>query len=107
MLEIFRRSRAMALVMVLLAPGIAGAGVQWLHACPAAAEVSADQPHHGSPAPQPADHANGCECIGSCITAALVARPAATILAVVEPPQPLLVSFTDNHFVASGSPTHL
>lgn len=107
MLSWSRRSRAMALAMVLLAPGITGTGVQWLHACPAEAEVSADHQHHGSPPSQPAGHSNGCECIGSCITAALVARPAATILVVLEPPQSRLVSFTDNGFVPAGIPSHL
>jgi hypothetical protein len=97
----------MALAMVLLAPGIAGTGVQWLHSCPAEAQVAADHPHHGSPQSQPAGHTNGCECIGSCITAALVARPAATILAVLEAVQPRLVTFGDNGFVPAGTPTHL
>ena len=107
MLLWLRRSRAMALAMVLLAPGIAGTGVQWLHACPAEAEVSADHQHHGSPPSQPTGHSNGCECIGSCITAALVSGPAATVLAVLESPQPALVSLSDNGFVPAGTPTHL
>jgi hypothetical protein len=107
MLSWLRRSRAIAFAMVFLAPGIAGTGVQWLHSCPAEAQASADHQHHNSPPSQPAGHSNGCECIGSCITAALVARPAATVLSVLEPPQPLLVSFGDNGFVPAGAPTHL
>jgi hypothetical protein len=97
----------MALAMLLLAPGIAGTGIQWLHACPTQAEISVDHQHHESPPSEPAGHSNGCECIGSCITAALVAGPAATILAVLESPQPRLVTFSDNGFVPAGTPTHL
>jgi len=98
----------MALAMLFLAPGIAGTGIQWLHACPAQAAASADHQHHGSPPSQPAGHTDdGCECIGSCLTAALVARPAATILAVLEPPQPRVQSFSANGFVPVRSPTHL
>jgi hypothetical protein len=107
MLTILRRCRVMALAMLLLAPGIAGMGVQGLHACPAEAETPLDHQHDDSPPSQPAGHSNGCECIGSCITAALVARPAATILVVLEPPQPQLVSFGDTGFVLAGTPTHL
>jgi hypothetical protein len=106
MLTIFRRSRVMALAMLLLAPGIAGTGIQWLHACPTEAPPSADHQHHGSTPPQPAGHTEGCECIGSCLTAALVAPPGATILAELEPPQPRLLSFS-NGFVPVRSPTHL
>jgi hypothetical protein len=107
MLTWLRRSRAMALVMVLLAPGIAGTGVQWLHSCPADAQASADHQHHNSPPSDPAGHSNGCECIGSCLTAALVARPGAAILAVLEPPQPRVPSFSGHGFVPVRSPTHL
>jgi hypothetical protein len=107
MLSWLRRSRAMALAMVLMAPGIAGTGVQWLHSCPAEAEASADHQHHGSPQSEPAGHSNGCECIGSCIMAALVAGPAATVLAVLESPQPPVVSFSHHGFVPAGTPTHL
>jgi hypothetical protein len=97
----------MALAMLLLAPGIAGTGIQWLHACPTEAETSVDHQHHQSPPSQPAGHSNACECIGSCITAALVAGPAATILAVLESPQPRLLTFSDNGFVPAGTSTHL
>ena len=107
MLTIFRRCRVMALAMLFLAPGIAGTAIQWLHACPVQATASADHQHHGSTPSQPAGHTDGCECIGSCLTAALVARPAATILAVLEPPQPRVLSFSDNGFVPVRSPTHL
>jgi hypothetical protein len=108
MLTILRHSRVMALAMLLLAPGIAGTAVQLLHSCPAEAEASVDHQHHGSPPSKPAGHSNGCECIGSCITAALVARPAAAILVASEPPPQLrLVSFADNGFVPAGIPTHL
>jgi membrane protein YqaA with SNARE-associated domain len=55
MMSLLRRSRAMALAMVLLAPGITGSAVQWLHACPAQAAVVADHQHHDQ-APADAGH---------------------------------------------------
>jgi hypothetical protein len=107
MLSWLRRSRAMALAMVLLAPGIAGTGVQWLHSCPADAQASADHQHHNSPASDPAGHSNSCECIGSCLTAALVARPAAAVVSVLEPPRPRVVAFSNSGVVPAGTRTHL
>ena len=97
----------MALALVLMAPGTAGTAVQWLHSCPAETEAPVDHQLHGSPPSQPAGHSNACECIGSCMAAALVAGPAATVLAVLESPQPALVSLSDNGFVPAGTPTHL
>jgi hypothetical protein len=97
----------MALAMLLLAPGIAGTGIQWLHACPTEAAPSAEHGHHGSTPSEPGGHTEGCECIGSCLTAALIAPPGATILAVLEPPQPRILSLSNNGFVPVRSPTHL
>ena len=57
MFTLFRRSRAMALALVLLAPGTA---VQWLHACPAEAAAAADHRQHDSGSSQ-TGHSQGCE----------------------------------------------
>jgi hypothetical protein len=97
----------MALALVLMAPGTAGTAVQWLHSCPTETEASVDHQHHGSTPSQPAGHSNACECIGSCMAAALVAGPAATVLAVLESPQPPVVSFIYHGFVPAGTPTQL
>ncbi len=107
MLSCLRRRRVLALAMVLLAPGIAGIGVQWLHACPSEAQASANHQHHKGPPSQPA-HSDGCECIGSCHAAGLVApaRAAATVAVLAQPPLRVIAS-TGNSFVPVGTPADL
>jgi hypothetical protein len=107
MLTLLRPSRALALAMVLLAPGIAGTAVQWLHACPAAAQASSyDHQHHSSQAPH-STPATGCDCIGSCSVAVVVVTPRATIIeaVVVQPELPAVT--TESGFVPVASPAHL
>jgi hypothetical protein len=106
MMTLLRRSRAMALVMVLLAPGITGSAMQWLHACPAQAQAAADHQHHDSAPSQ--SHSQGCECIGFCHTAGAVApAESLTILvAVVLPDHPTILP-TDLAFVPAGIPSDL
>jgi hypothetical protein len=98
----------MALAMVLLGPGITGTGVQWLHACPSEAQASADHQHHDSTPSQPAGHSDGCECIGSCHAAGLIAsaRAGAILALLAEPPRPVVPS-TGNRFVPLATPTDL
>lgn len=67
-----RRSRLVALLLLLLTPGLGGWAVQALHPCPAAipwAASAADQrdhqDHHQS-APGDTGHEDECRCIGSC-----------------------------------------
>ncbi len=75
MLTLLRRSRTLALAMVLLAPGVAGTAVQWSHSCPAEAQgSSSEHQHHSSQTPQPGP-AQGCDCIGSCSAAAVLVPP--------------------------------
>ena len=107
MLSLLRRSRAMALSMVLLAPGITGSAVQWLHACPAEAQAAADHQHHGSDSSQ-SGHSQGCECIGSCNTAGSIASvtlPTVTA-AIVEPDRQVILP-TDLSFIPAGVPSDL
>ncbi|HJR16284.1 MAG TPA: hypothetical protein VJ808_05475 [Gemmatimonadales bacterium] len=106
MLSLLRRSRAMALAMVLLAPGISGSAVQWLHACPAEAQAAADHREH-SDSSQPG-HAQGCDCIGSCNASAPVApaEPATLLVAVLQP-QRRVPSLAGISFVPSGTPSGL
>ncbi|HET6778082.1 MAG TPA: hypothetical protein VFH26_04290 [Gemmatimonadales bacterium] len=94
MLEILRRSRAMALALVLLAPGFSGTAVQWLHACPAEAEASHADRQHGSSHSDPEGHRQSCECIGSCQSASVVApaKAAVSLAAVVQPKQRVIPS---------------
>jgi hypothetical protein len=77
---LFRRSRLVALLLLLLTPGLGGWAVQVLHPCPAdvpsAATASGTGPeegHHHQGAPGHSGHSAECRCIGSC-QAALVAR---------------------------------
>jgi hypothetical protein len=107
MLTLLRRSKALALAMVLLAPGIAGTAVQWLHACPAEAHASSsDQQHHSSQAPH-STPASGCDCIGSCSVAVAVVTPRAPILeaVLVRPELPDLA--TESSFVPAARPAYL
>lgn len=110
MLTLLRRSRAMALAMVLLAPGVTGSAVQWLHACPAEAQAAAAADHqHHDPAPSDTGHSQGCECIGSsCITAAALApAKSPTILAAVVLPGRAVLLPADLSFVPAGTPSDL
>ncbi len=109
MLSFVRRSRALALSMVMLAPGITGTAVQWLHACPAEAQAAAtpDHQHHDSGPAQP-DHAQGCECIGSCNASSAGTPPSATITAaVVVEPRTRSILPSRQSFVPSGPATDL
>ncbi len=107
MLTLLRRSRALALAMVLLAPGIAGTAVQWSHSCPAEGQgSSSEHQHHDSQAPQPGP-AQGCDCIGSCSAAAVLAPPkATTVVALVVRPERRVVTAQPS-FVPAASPAHL
>jgi hypothetical protein len=107
MMALLRRSRALALALLLLAPGVSGSAVQWLHACPVQAAAVADDQHHGQ-APADAGHSQGCQCIGSCNPAG-AASPAKSITVAVAVIQP------DHHlappsgvsFVPVGTPSDL
>ena len=109
MLTLFRRSRAMTLAMVLLAPGISGTAVQWLHACPAEAraEAAADHQHH-DPAPSQPGHSQGCDCIGSCNTAgAIVPAKSLTIVVAEVLPDCRVILPADLGFAPAGIPSDL
>ncbi len=107
MFTLLHRSRAMALAMVLLAPGVSGNAVQWLHACPVKAAAVADHQHHDQ-TPADADHSQSCQCIGSCNTAGTAshAQPITVASAVIQPDlhvaPPAGVSF-----VPAGTPSDL
>ncbi len=107
MLTLLRRSRGMALAMVLLAPGITGTAVQALHACPAQAEAAGDHQHHGS-VPAQTGHSQSCECIGSCNAAGAVSpAKAVTILAAVVLPDRGATLPTAPAFIPAGVPSDL
>ena len=97
----------MALALLLLAPGISGTAVQWLHACPAQAAAAADHQHHDS-SPSETGHSQGCHCIGSCNTAGVIApvKSLIIVLAVVLPDQHVILP-TDVAFVPADTPSDL
>jgi hypothetical protein len=107
MLNLLRRSRALALSMVLLAPGITGTAAQWLHACPAQAQAARDHQHHESDT-SPPGHSQACECIGTCLTAGVVApaRSLTTLVAVVLPHRGAIAPVGPT-FVPAGVPSDL
>jgi hypothetical protein len=74
MLTALRAQRIVALVLLLLAPGVSGSAIQWLHSCPAESDAAEHQHHEGS-----TSHSGEapCDCIGSCTPAGLVAVPLA------------------------------
>ena len=106
MMSLLRRSRALALALLLLAPGVSGSVVQLVHACPIQAAAVADQHHDQAPADT--GHSQTCQCIGSCNTAgtASVTQPVTVATADIQP---------DNHvapptgasFIPVGTPSDL
>jgi len=108
MLSFLRHCRAMSLVLVLLAPGMSGTAVQWLHACPAQARQVADHQHHDT-APSQSQHSEDCRCIGSCSTTGSVTVPVrAVVLAIadIEPDQHVRIPAPAS-FTPSASPANL
>ncbi len=107
MIGLLRRSRAMALALLLLAPGVSGSVVQWLHACPVQAAAVADHEHHGQ-TPADAGHSQTCQCIGSCNTAgtASVTQPVTVTSADVQPDHHVAPP-TGASFVPVGTPSDL
>ena len=101
-----RRSRAMALALLLLAPGVSGSVVQMVHACPVQAAVS-DHQHHDQ-APADTGHSQTCQCIGSCNTAgtASVAQAVTVATADIQPDNHVAPP-TDASFVPVGTPSDL
>jgi hypothetical protein len=84
---LIRRSKLVALLLLLLTPGLGGWAVQALHPCPAdmpsaAAGAASDQEHeHGHQGgPTHSGHTAECRCIGSCHATPLAqARPAPVV----------------------------
>jgi hypothetical protein len=107
MLALLRRSRLLALALILAAPGVAGTAVQWLHSCPA--QASAASEHHGQSQAPAHGHGQTCHCIGSCHMAGVLPAPGSTAR--------ITISFAESNrrivdlfgisFEPAGAPTHL
>jgi hypothetical protein len=85
-----RRSRLVALLLLLLTPGLGGWAVQVLHPCPAdmpSATATSGTGHEGGHhqgAPGQSGHSAECRCIGSCQAALVVGtRDAPTVEAPI------------------------
>jgi len=97
-----QRGRLIALLLLLLTPGLGGWAVQALHPCPAAAAGH----HHGSghgDGPSLPGHESQCHCIGSChATPAVEPASAPTVAAPI--PTYCLTQHrpAESHFFATG-----
>lgn len=88
MIRLLRRSRLLALSLLLVTPALGGAWLQALHACPvdapwAAGDEGAHAGHHGTQ-----ESAGGCHCVGTCAGVATAALAVASILPPVAEPAP-------------------
>jgi len=87
MIRLLRRTRLLALVLLLATPAVGGAWLQAVHPCPVDAPWLAE--HHG----EHADHQDrgggtGCHCVGSCAGVSGAVVPAAPVLAARAIPAP-------------------
>lgn len=78
MIRLLRRTKAVALALLLMSPGMGGMAVQALHPCPAHTPMADAGMHH--PAGHHHDGAPGseaptCHCISSCATTASPSSP--------------------------------
>lgn len=107
MMTLLRRSRGLALALLLLAPGVSGSVVQLVHACPVQSAAVTDHQHHDQ-APADAGHSQTCQCIGSCNTAgtASVTLPVTVASADVQPDHHVAPP-TGASFVPVGTPSDL
>ena len=107
MLALLRRSRVLALVLLLVAPGVSGTALQWLHACPVNTPAAGD--HHSDPqSPAHSSHGETCQCIGSCHVSALlvVGKPARLSVSYAEGRRPDATP-PGTSFVPAGAPPYL
>jgi hypothetical protein len=108
MLALLRRSRVLALALVLLAPGVSGSAVQWLHACPADAAAAASSHQHHDSGPSDSGHDSTCDCIGACHAAGILspAKPV-TIVAKVGQPNRHVLPPSGASVASIGNPSDL
>ena len=107
MLAVLRQSHILALMLVLLAPGVSGSAVQWLHACPVSSPQGASEHQHGSD-DSGSGHAPSCQCIGACQTAGMLS-PAKPVVVVAAPSQPnhRVILPSNVSFVPTGTASDL
>ena len=88
MIRLLRRSRLLALLLLLAAPAVGGAWLQAVHPCPVDTPWLAA---HDGEHTDHQDHATstGCHCVGSCAGVSVAIVPAAPVLAARAIPTPL------------------
>jgi hypothetical protein len=107
MLALLRRSRFLALALILAAPGVAGTAVQWLHSCPA--QASAASEHHDQSQAPAHGHGQTCHCIGTCHMAGVLPAPGGTAritIGFVESNRGIVTPFGES-FEPAGTPSYL
>ena len=83
MIRLLRRSRLLALVLLLATPALGGAWLQAAHPCPVDAPWAAEHGgDHGGQHGAPADTGT-CHCVGSCAASAGSLLPAAAAVTQV------------------------
>jgi hypothetical protein len=98
MLSLLRRARSVALVLLLVSPGLGGMVVQAFHPCPShVAMQGAGMQHAGGDSHHAPDSGHSyCHCIGSCAATAVQASPAdGRMLAVAAVPARIVVAGAD------------
>ena len=87
MLRFLRRSRLLALALLLATPALGGAWLQAAHPCPVDTPwLSTGHDGHGGHQDQPAS--STCHCVSSCQAAAVAALVAAPVLPLAAEPAP-------------------
>ena len=86
MIRLVRRSRLLALVLLMATPALGGAWLQAAHPCPVDTPWLAGHAEH-------ADHdehaqSTGCHCVGSCAGVSVAVVPAAALLTAPAVPAP-------------------
>lgn len=77
MIGCMRRWRLLALLLLLVTPGVAGTVLDGVHPCPesapwAASAEMAEHGGHGSGGHDAPSHSGECHCLGACVGAAAV-----------------------------------
>jgi hypothetical protein len=87
MIRLLRRSRLLALALLLATPSLGGAWLQAAHPCPV------DSPwlleHEGSHGDHAQGGAEGCHCVGSCTGATVAVVTGAPLLSSAAVPTPV------------------
>ncbi|HEU5041022.1 MAG TPA: hypothetical protein VFT84_09395 [Gemmatimonadales bacterium] len=89
MIHLLRRSRLLALALLLATPALGGAWLQSVHPCPVDSPwLTAEHQEHTGHGQEAGTAA--CHCVGSCQAVAVAALVAAPVLPLVAAPVPVV-----------------